>query len=77
MVEYKYDSLGAHAVSDAKRSGHGICNAYDDWMFCRVENNIFSSSEDPSKLIKILKVFKQWADILDQLKCCQLELKKF
>jgi elongation factor P hydroxylase len=33
-----------------------------DWMFCRVENNVFSSSGDPNKLIKILEVFKTWAE---------------
>lgn len=39
-----------------------IQNGDDDWMFCRVENNIFSASGDPNKLIKILEIFKLWAE---------------
>ena len=34
----------------------------DDWMVCRVEDNVFEGSGDPSKLTNMLEVFKQWAE---------------
>lgn len=45
-----------------------INNSENDWLFCRVENNIFSSSGDPNKLIKILEIFRQWAESLKEAK---------
>ena len=37
-------------------------NGEDDWLICFVENNIFKGSGDSYKLIKILEIFKMWAE---------------
>lgn len=33
-----------------------------DWMFCKVENYFFKGRGDLNKLIKILEIFKSWAE---------------
>jgi len=33
-----------------------------DWMSCNVKQGKFKGSGDPTKLIKILKVFKDWVE---------------
>lgn len=32
----------------------------DNWLFCKVENNVFIGSGGPLKLEKILKIFIDW-----------------
>ena len=39
-----------------------VMNGENDWMFCKIENNIFQGAGDPGKLIKILEVYKIWAE---------------
>ena len=34
----------------------------DDWMVCEVKNRKFIGSGDPSKLVKILQVFRDWVE---------------
>jgi len=33
----------------------------NDWIMCRVKNNVFEGRGGPEKLIEILNVFKKWA----------------
>jgi len=37
-------------------------NGDDDWIFCRVENNVFRGSGDPDKLEEMITIFKEWAE---------------
>lgn len=39
-----------------------VMNQENDWIICRVENNVFLGDGDPNKLIKILEIFRQWAE---------------
>ena len=34
----------------------------DDWFACKIEDDFFKGSGDPSKLSKILETFKNWAE---------------
>ena len=43
-----------------------ITKSDEDWLFCRVEDNVFNSSGDPDKLIKILEIFKDWSESNNQ-----------
>ena len=36
-------------------------NSDNDWLMCRVRDNVFEGRGDPEKLLKILRVFKKWA----------------
>jgi len=37
-------------------------SADDNWIHCRVKDGQFDGGGDPSKLIEILKVFKEWVE---------------
>jgi hypothetical protein len=39
-----------------------VDNGEDDWIMCRVVNDIFDGAGDPFKLEEILKVFKEWVE---------------
>ena len=39
-----------------------IDNGSSDWLFCKVENNVFEGVGDPLKLTLILKVFREWVE---------------
>ena len=39
-----------------------VMNQENDWILCRVENNVFLGDGDPDKLFRILEVFRQWAE---------------
>ena len=39
-----------------------INSSNDNWIICRVENNIYKGDGDPSKLEKILTIFKKWVE---------------
>lgn len=39
-----------------------IDNGDSDWLFCKVENNIFAGVGDPLKLTVILKGFREWVE---------------
>ena len=43
-----------------------ITKSDEDWLFCRVEDNVFNSSGDPDKLTKILEIFKNWSESNNQ-----------
>lgn len=34
----------------------------DDWLFCKVENNVFSGVGDENKLVTILQIFRDFAE---------------
>ena len=34
----------------------------DDWIMCRVRDNVFDGAGDPQKLIAILTTFKNWVE---------------
>jgi len=40
-----------------------IDNGDDDWVHCRVRNEVFEGFGDPFKLEKILNIFKEWVEI--------------
>jgi hypothetical protein len=37
-------------------------NGENDWIFCKVSNNIFEGSGDPMKLGETITEFKKWAE---------------
>ena len=39
-----------------------ITNGDDDFLFCKIQNNIFHGSGDTGKLKQILEIFKNWAE---------------
>lgn len=39
-----------------------VDNGDDDWIVCRVVNNVYEGAGDPLKLEEILRVFKEWAE---------------
>lgn len=50
-------------LEDKKFEKIQIDNGDDDWIICRIENNIFRGDGDTHKLIKILEIFKNWVEI--------------
>ncbi|MBL1230376.1 immunity 53 family protein [Enterococcus sp. BWB1-3] len=34
----------------------------DNWLICQIKNNKFEGAGDPSKLVEILTIFKQWVE---------------
>jgi len=39
-----------------------INNGDDDWIVCRVNNDIYEGFGDPFKFEEILKIFKKWVE---------------
>ena len=39
----------------------------DDWMVCEVKDHKFIGAGDPSKLVEILQVFRDWVEKLTQV----------
>ena len=59
-------ALPISAIADAL-DGYGVIDTSimpleNDWILCRVENNVFLGDGDPDKLFRILEVFRQWAE---------------
>lgn len=52
-----------------------INNGDNDWMFCKIENDVFKGDGDPSKLQKILETFRCWTEKNE--KQSDFETKKF
>ena len=57
------DLLGTE-LEDKSFNKITITNSEDDWMFCKVEDNVFQADSDPNKLFKILEIFKLWVERL-------------
>lgn len=41
-----------------------LYNNEKDWLFCKVENNVFKGRGDLDKLEQILEIFKNWQECL-------------
>ena len=39
-----------------------INNGDNDWINCRISNNVYEGAGDPFKLEEILKIFKEWVE---------------
>lgn len=48
---------------DKKFDSIDIDNGEEDWIMCRIKNNIFEGAGDPSKLLKILNIFKEFVEV--------------
>ena len=58
---FSIDLMGTEA-EDEIFNKIAITNSENDWMFCKVENNVFQADGDPDKLLKILETFKMWIE---------------
>ena len=53
-------------LEEKKFNNYAIDNGEDDWIECRVGEGIFHGSGDPSKLLRIIEIFKSFAEDEEQ-----------